>query len=80
MEVELAIKGDVERLHLEPDDIVLITLKDHPTHELIEQIALQMRRFLDNAGRANEVLVFVADQAELSVVGPAEAMRQRHEA
>lgn len=70
-EVELTIKGDIQRLRLRPRDILVVRLHNERGYsgDQIEQIAEQARQFLRRVGFENEVIV-LAREVSMQVIGP----------
>jgi hypothetical protein len=68
MSVELTIKGDVERLHLGPDDVVVVTLQGVHTSERFQEVAEIVGKAMDRLGLKDRFLVLTAETALISVI------------
>lgn len=61
--VELLVRGDIRRLHLEPGDKIVVTVSDYLTSDTIKN----MRRQLELMFPKNRV-IFMVGGARLNVV------------
>lgn len=61
--VELTVRGDIRRLHLDPGDKVIVTVKDYLTSDTIKN----MRKQLELMFPKNPV-VFMVGGARINVV------------
>jgi hypothetical protein len=61
--IELLVRGDIRRLHLEPGDRVVITVNDYLTADTVKQ----MRKQLELMFPKNRV-IFMVGGARLNVV------------
>ncbi len=60
MNIELTIKGDIEVLHLEPGDKLVVTLTEHTAEHFAEAVA-QIKEHLEQKFPDNEVLIVGGD-------------------
>jgi hypothetical protein len=71
--LNLTITGDISRLHVEPDDVVLFKLLS-PTpisNEQLERVNQHIRTRLSGVEWIDRILVIDGAQVEVSVVGKA---------
>lgn len=69
MNVELTIKGDIQRMHLEPNDVLVLTVPATITEDTVEVIREQMKVFMRKVGLDNRVLV-LSDEIHLQIARP----------
>lgn len=67
MNLELAVKGDIRRLHLEPGDALLVTLHDIRTEDRFDELAELIRSKLELLGFRNRFVIVAGEQVEFSV-------------
>lgn len=61
--LELIVRGDIRKLHLKPNDKVIVTVKDYLTSDTMKQ----MRKQLEQLFPKNQV-VFMVGGARINVV------------
>lgn len=61
--VELLVRGDIRKLHLDPGDKVIVTVKDYLTSDTMKQMRKQLELMFPN----NQV-VFMVGGARINVV------------
>jgi hypothetical protein len=64
MSVEITIKGDLHKLHLEPGDALVLKLTSHPDEATLHSIRDEMERMFPGVR-----VVCLAPDADLEVVG-----------
>ena len=61
--IELSVRGDIRKLHLKPNDKVIVTVKDYLTSDTMKQ----MRKQLEQLFPKNQV-IFMVGGARINVV------------
>lgn len=67
--VELTVKGDIERLHLGPGDVLMITLHNVRSRPAFEEIRQAIDVAMEAKGFGGKYVVMAGEQVELKVAG-----------